>query len=199
MKLFGLTGGIGTGKSTAAIFLAKRGVAVVDTDVLARAAVEPGQPALARIVECFGNEVLDNRGVLKRSALAEVVFTQPERLKELEGILHPIIRERWTTQVEQWRQEGREVAAVVIPLLFETGAESQFDLILCTACSKRTQHERLAARGWSDEQIARRIASQWPLEKKIAASHRVIWTEGDLAIHERQIDTVLEHYLASRR
>lgn len=190
MKLIGLTGGIGTGKSTAADILAGAGWPVVDTDVLARELVEPGQPALARIISTFGSELLDEQGRLRRTALAELVFSAPEKLKALESILHPLIRQRWLALAGDWRREGRPAGVVVIPLLFETGAQSEFDAILCTACSAPTQHERLVARGWSAAQIQQRLAAQWPLEKKMAASRFVIWTEGMLAIHRLQLQRV---------
>ena len=91
--------------------------------------------------------------------------------KKLEAILHPRIRECWLAQIETWRRENCALALVVIPLLFETGAEPHFDKIICAACSPAAQHERLAARGWSAEQIRQRIAAQLPVEQKIARSH----------------------------
>lgn len=191
MKLFGLTGGIGTGKSTAAEFLARRGLPVVDTDTIARKLTEPNQPALAEIASAFGPGMLDSDGRLKRGALAEVVFSSPEKLKQLEGILHPRIRERWLALAEEWRRQGKEAGVVVIPLLFETNAQSHFEAVICTACSGATQFERLRKRGWSESQIHQRLSAQWPLEKKMAASNYVIWTEGDLLIHERQLDRLL--------
>lgn len=199
MKLFGLTGGIGMGKSTCARLLARNGVAVIDTDVVAREIVEPGTPALEEIARHFGPEAFDAQGRLDRAAMARIVFGSSEKRKELEAILHPRIRERWLDQVAQWRQEGRESAAVVIPLLFETGAQNCFDAIVCVACSAATQQERLRARGWSGEQIQQRLDAQWPLEKKMAGATHVIWTEGDPAIHEQQIDRILAHHLPSRR
>jgi dephospho-CoA kinase len=187
MKLFGLTGGIGTGKSTASGLLERRGIPVIDTDVLARDLVEPGQSTLAEVVLAFGRELLDDQGRLRRRALAEIVFSSPDKLKQLEAILHPRIRERWLAQAEQWRRDGRESAVVVIPLLFETNAQPHFDAVVCTACSAVTQHARLQGRGWSDSQIQQRLAAQWPLEKKMAASNYVIWTEGDVMVHEQQL------------
>jgi len=198
MKLIGLTGGIGTGKSTAAGFMAERGLPVIDTDELAHALVEPGQPALAEIVTAFGAELLDEQGRLRRAALADIVFSAPEKLRMLEAILHPRIRERWLAQAEVWRSEGRGAGVVVIPLLFETNAQRYFDAILCTACSVTTQRERLQRRGWNGTQIQQRLAAQWPLEKKMAAATHVIWTEGDLTVHRAQLDKILPAYFASR-
>lgn len=191
MKLIGLTGGIGTGKSTATRLLGELGVPAVDTDQIARDIVEPGQPALEEIARAFGPELLDAEGRLRRAALADIVFAAPEKRRQLEDILHPRIRECWTTQANHWRREGRAVGVVVIPLLFETGAQSEFDALLCTACSAPTQQERLLARGWSAAQIQQRLAAQWPLEKKMAASRFVIWTEGLLAIHHLQLQRVI--------
>ncbi len=196
MKLFGVTGGIGMGKSTSAEILSRRGVPVIDTDVIAREIVEPGQPALAEIKTSFGRGVLDEQGNLRRHALAEIVFASPEKRSLLESILHPRIRERWLAGAEAWRREGRAAGAVVIPLLFETGARSCFDTILCTACSAPTQLERLRARGWTENQMERRIGAQWPIEKKIAASHFIVWTEGDLSSHERQLELICGRYFS---
>ncbi len=187
MKLFGLTGGVGMGKSTAAGFLLQAGVRVVDTDDLAHALVQLGQPALAEIKKEFGEKILAADGSLNRAALAENVFADEAARKKLEAILHPRIRECWQTQVENWRKENCALAVVVIPLLFETTAENQFDKIICIACSPSSQMERLKARGWTPEQITQRIAAQMPVEQKIARAHFVIWTEGMPENSRRQI------------
>jgi dephospho-CoA kinase len=192
MNLLGLTGGIGTGKSTAAKYLSARGIHVIDTDHVAREVVAAGEPALAAVAKAFGASVIDGAGALNRKALAEIVFADPARRQQLEAILHPPIRARWTAQVEQWRKSAVEVAVVVIPLLFETGAQTNFDSVICTACTEATQQERLRPRGWSDLQIASRISAQWPMDKKIGASQYVIWTEGTLEIHHRQLARLLE-------
>ncbi len=191
MKLLGLTGGVGMGKSTAAGFLLQSGARVVDTDELARELVQPGQPALAEIKNEFGETVFLPDGSLNRGALAEKVFADQTSRRKLEAILHPRIRERWSAQIEAWRKENVPLAVVVIPLLFETQAEKQFDKIICAACSPSSQHERLQARGWTDDQIRRRIAAQLPVEQKLARSHFVIWTEGILAVHRRQIVEII--------
>ena len=184
------------GKSTSAAILARRGLPVIDTDVIAREVVEPGQPALKEIADAFGPELLDGRGRLRRPALAEIAFSSAEKLKQLETILHPRIREKWLAQTGAWRREGKPAAVVVIPLLFETGAQSHFDATVCTACSRASQSERLLARGWSETQSERRLAAQWPSEKKMGAANYVIWTEGDLALHERQLERIFAVYFA---
>jgi dephospho-CoA kinase len=191
MKTLGLTGGVGMGKSTCAQLLQARGALVVDTDDLARQIVEPGQAALAEVQSAFGPEIVDTGGHLRRDALAQRVFTDPDARKKLETILHPRIRELWQAQLAVWRTEGRSLAVVVIPLLFETQAETAFDRVLCVACSSATRRERLRARGWTDEQLQQRIAAQMPVEEKMLRSHYVIWTEGGLDIHARQLDRIL--------
>jgi dephospho-CoA kinase len=186
MILCGLTGGVGMGKSTAAGFFLQLGVRLVDTDELAHDLVQPGQPALGEIQQAFGANLLAPDGRLKRDELARLVFSDAAARKKLEAILHPRIRERWQAQVAAWRGESCPVAMVVIPLLFETGAEGGFDRIICVACSPAAQRERLAARGWAEAQIQGRIAAQMPVEQKIARAHFVLWTEGVLASHRRQ-------------
>lgn len=191
MKTLGLTGGVGMGKSTCMQLLQARGVPVVDTDELARQVVEPGQAALAEVQSVFGSNILDEGGRLKREALAQRVFADHDARKKLEAILHPRIRELWQAQLAAWRAEGRPLAVVVIPLLFETQAETAFDRVLCVACSTATQRERLRARGWTDEQLQQRIAAQMPVEEKMLRSHYVIWTEGGMDVHAQQVYRLL--------
>ena len=187
MKLCGLTGGVGMGKSTAAGFFLQLGVPVVDTDEIARQLVQPGQPALAEIRDRFGATVLAPDGRLRREVLAQIVFASVTARQRLEAILHPRIRAAWLAQVELWRKENRPLALVVIPLLFETAAEKHFEKIICVACSPAAQHQRLIARGWTPEQVRQRIAAQWPVEQKIARAHFVLWTEGSPAAHAGQV------------
>jgi len=191
MKVCGLTGGVGMGKSTAARFLRERGAQVLDTDEIARQIVQSGQPALDEIQAAFGKKVIGPTGELKRDDLAQIVFADAAARRKLETILHPLIRKKWLAQVETWRGENHPFAVVVIPLLFETRAESHFDKIICAACTPAAQRERLVARGWTPEQIKQRIAAQLPVGDKIARADFVIWTEGTLAIHSRQVDDIL--------
>ena len=192
MKVCGLTGGVGMGKSTAAEFLRARRVPVVDTDDFAHQLVQPGQPALAQIQSEFGKGIVSSDGRLRRDELARIVFADAAARKKLEAILHPRIRESWLAQIEAWRAESHPLAVVVIPLLFETRAESHFDKIICIACSAKAQHERLLVRGWTPEQIWQRQAAQWPVQQKIARADFVVWTDGALDIHTRQLEQILQ-------
>lgn len=191
MKLLGLTGGVGMGKSTAAEILAGRGIPLTDSDVLARQIVEPGEPALEDIRSAFGDAVIAPDGRLRRDVLAGIVFGDPGAREKLEAITHPRISALWKKQTESWRARETPVACVVIPLLFETGAEKEFDATICVACSAATQQKRLRERGWADDQIRQRIAAQLPVEKKIAQATYVIWSEGDLEILRLQLERVL--------
>jgi dephospho-CoA kinase len=192
MKTFGLTGGIGMGKSTAATILRERGVPVVDTDDLAREAVTPGQPALVEVEAAFGAGILDSDGSLRREELARIVFSDPVAREKLEAILHPRIQRLWEAQLNAWRESGDSVAAVVIPLLFETQVESRFDTVVCVACTVSGQGERLRARGWTPEQINQRNAAQMPVAEKMLRAHHVVWTEGSLDVHVRQWERLLK-------
>jgi len=191
MKVLGLTGGIGMGKSTSGQLFRARGVPVVDTDDLARQVVEPGQPALAEVLAAFGLEFAGPDGQLRRDELAQRVFADPAARRRLEEILHPRIRALWRAQTETWRAEGLPVSVVVIPLLFETKAEAELDATICVACSAATQQERLRTRGWSIEQIQQRLQAQWPAETKIQRADYLVWTEAGLDVHAVQIDRIL--------
>lgn len=191
MKLFGLTGGIGMGKSTAANYLRSRTIAVIDTDDLAREIVQPGQPALAEIREAFGAQLIDATGQLRREALAEIVFNDPAARLQLEAITHPRITAQWRQQCQLWRGQDVALAVVVIPLLFETKVESEFDAIICLACSASTQRQRLAARGWSEAAMEARCSAQMSVGEKMARANFVVWTEGAPAVLARQLDQIV--------
>ena len=191
MKVLGLTGGIGMGKSTSAQLLRARGVPVVDTDELARQVVQPGQSALAQVLAAFGPQIAGPDGQLRRDELARRVFSDPAARQRLEAILHPPVRALWRAQIEAWRAEGRPLAVVVIPLLFETKAEAELDVTVCVACSAATQQQRLRARGWTPEQIEQRLDAQWPVETKTARADYLVWTEADLDVHAAQLERIL--------
>lgn len=192
MKVIGITGGIGMGKSTVAGLVEKLGIEVVDTDHLARVVVQPGQSALNEIQTLFGPGVIGPDGALRREELARRVFASEVSRKQLEAILHPKIRAIWRGKVTEWRDSGDKSGAVVIPLLFETRSEKQFDFVICVACTKETQQQRLLSRRMTPEQIAQRIKAQWPIEKKMEAADYVIWDEGDLSVVEEQLEKILK-------
>jgi dephospho-CoA kinase len=191
MKVIGLTGGVGMGKTTVAAQALRLGVAVSDTDDLARQVVAPGSAALQEIAHVFGDGLIDSAGGLKRSELAHLVFSDTAARQKLEAIVHPRIRNLWRVQLAEWRGQGFALAMVVIPLLFETSAESEMDATICVACSAATQLSRLRPRGWDEEHIRARLAAQWPIEMKMAKATHVIWTEGSLEVAAAQLDRIV--------
>jgi dephospho-CoA kinase len=187
MKLYGLTGGIGMGKSAAAEFLRQEGVAVSDTDDIAREVVAPGQEALAAITKRFGAKALDAAGRLDRKFLAEQVFSDATARQWLEALLHPLIRERWQAEAARWKEESWAAGVVVIPLLFETEAEKNFDKVICVACGVGAQSARLHERGWTAQQMRGRLSAQWPIERKMERSDYVVWNESSLTVLQEQL------------
>ncbi len=191
MKLIGITGGIGMGKSACSDWLLGDGHRLVDTDVISRELTASDAGVNAEIRAAFGGDVFDGAGVLDRSALADRVFPDQSSRRVLEGILHPRIRKAWTAEVQNWRHQGVGCGFVVIPLLFETGAEEHFDSIICITCTSTTQICRLRSRNWDDDQVNARISAQMAVKEKMARSHHVIWTEGTMASTTEQLKMVL--------
>ena len=177
-RVLGLTGGVGMGKSTAARLLKKAGLPVVDSDDLAREAVQPGTEGLAEIAGGVGEGFLKADGSLDRDKMASTVFQDEAARKRLETIIHPRVRAAWENRIEKWREQKRPVGVVVIPLLFEVGLQDSFDAVLCVASTASTQRSRLRGRNWSDAQIAARIAAQMDIAQKMDLADHVLWNEG---------------------
>jgi len=191
-RIYGLTGGVGMGKSTAGRLLNKLGVQCVDTDDLARQTVEPGQPALDEIKNQFGAEVLDHRDHLDRSKMASIIFSDSLQRKRLEGIIHPKVKELWLEQVAEWRAGNVGLGIVIIPLLYEVKAEIEFDKIICIACTPNTQLKRLRDRGWSDDQIKARLSAQMNITEKMDRSDHLVWNEGEKSVVGEQLKRIIE-------
>jgi dephospho-CoA kinase len=176
-----LTGGIATGKSYCLSRFAVLGAAVIDADLLARDAVSAGSPGLARVVERFGPGVLRGDGDLDRSALARIVFADRVARADLEAIVHPEVYRR----VSEWFADlpARTALAIAdIPLLFETGHQHDYDVVIVCGCRPAEQLRRAIQRDALSEADARaRIASQWPIEEKVKRAHHVIRTDGSFA------------------
>ena len=177
-RVLGLTGGVGMGKSTAARLLKKVGLPVVDSDDLAREAVQHGTEGLAEIADEFGEGFLKADGSLNRDKMASKVFQDEAARKRLEAIIHPRVRTVWEKQIDQWREQKRPVGVVVIPLLFEVDLQDSFDAVLCVACTANTQRARLRERNWDDAQITARIAAQMDIAQKMDLADHVLWNEG---------------------
>jgi dephospho-CoA kinase len=182
----GLTGGIASGKSTVANELARRGAVIIDADELAREVVEPGTPGLAAVVRRFGEGVLRD-GRLDRAALAKIVFADPQARRDLEEIIHPEVRRRAAE-----REQAHPHTAVivhVIPLLVETGKESDFDLCVVVDVDRQTQLARLMARGpMTREEAESRMAAQATREQRLAAADIVVHNVGTITALTKQVD-----------
>ena len=190
MLLVGLTGGIGSGKSTAARMLRERGAVVFDADVLAREAVAPGTEGHRAVVERFGADVLAPGGELDREALASVVFADPAARRDLEAIVHPEVRRLFAEGSEEYRDTDR-VVVLSAPLLVETGMHSAFNVLVVVAVPVPVQVERLMRdRGMSEDAIRARIDAQATLEDKAAVADILLDNEGSLEELERQVDRI---------
>lgn len=188
MLLVGLTGGIGSGKSTVARLLEKLGAVVFDADLLAREAVEPGTPGHAAVIERFGADVLAPGGELDREALASIVFADPSARRDLEQIVHPEVRRLFAEGSEAYRDTDR-VVVFSAPLLVETGMHTAFEILVVVSATVATQIERLMRqRGMSESSIRARIVAQAPLEDKAAVADFLVDNEGTLDELESQVD-----------
>jgi len=192
--LIGLTGGIGSGKSTVASLFAGLGAGIVDTDLLARELTEPGTPTLARIAAEFGPEVLNPDGSLDRARLRERVFSDPAARARLEALLHPPIRD---LMLERAARLQAPYVILVIPLLLETGQQSLVHRVLVVDCPEATQVERVRRRsGLPEAEIARIMASQIPRAERLAWADDVIENQGDAGDLPPQVGRLHQRYLA---
>jgi dephospho-CoA kinase len=182
----GLTGGIGSGKSTVSRLLVERGAVLVDADVLAREVVAPGTPGLAAVVEAFGPQVLAPDGSLDRPALAAVVFADPEARARLDGIVHPLVRRRAAELVAAAPADS--VVVQDVPLLVETGQAAAFDLVLVVEADPQTRVARLVQRGLSEDDARARIAAQASDEQRRAVADVVLDNSGTVAELAAQVD-----------
>ena len=186
MLSIGLTGGIGSGKSTVSALLAARGAVVVDADRIAREVVEPGTPGLAAIVEAFGDGVLRPDGGLDRPALAAVVFADPGARARLDGIVHPLVRAR-AAELAAAAPPGAVVVHDV-PLLVESGRREPYDLVLVVETDLATRVARLVGRGLSEEDARARIAVQATDEQRRAVADVVLENDGTPEDLAEQVD-----------
>ncbi len=195
MQVIGLTGGVGSGTTTVSNRFAQRyGVPVVDTDVLARELVEPGQPALTEIAAYFGLDCLDEGGRLHRARLRERVFADTDGRRRLEAILHPRIR---CLVRERVAALSAPYCLVVIPLLAETGMTDMVNRVLVVDVPESEQIRRVMARDHVDETQARRIlAAQADRAERLALADDVLENAGDLEALDRRIAALHRHYLA---
>ncbi|MFI5807027.1 dephospho-CoA kinase [Streptomyces sp. NPDC051561] len=189
MLKVGLTGGIGAGKSEVSRLLASYGAVVVDADRIAREVVEPGTPGLDAVVAAFGEDILAPDGALDRPALGAIVFADPQKLKILNGIVHPLVGAR-SAELERAADDDAVVIHDV-PLLTENALAPLYDLVVVVDASPATQLDRLVRlRGTSEEDARGRMAAQATREQRLAVADRVIDNDGPLEALEPQVRKV---------
>jgi dephospho-CoA kinase len=175
MKWIGLTGGIATGKSTVSRALSLRGIPVVDADVLAREAVRAGSAGFQQVVQAFGPNAVGLNGELDRQFLGAAVFSDPDKRRLLESIIHPRVRALMLTRKAELERQGAPLAFYDVPLLFEKNLAAEFDATVVVACDRPTQLARAMSRdNLSREEAERRLAAQMPIEEKVARADFVI-------------------------
>lgn len=191
MIIVGLTGGVGTGKSTVAGLFRDLGAHVIDWDELAREVVRPHSKTWTEIVDCFGQDILDSDSTINRRRLAEIVFSDPEKLGRLNRIVHPEVfneDQRITAQIGSLDRDA--VVIKDIPLLHEAARHIAFHKVIVVSATEETRLERLEGRGMSRDDARRRIKSQLPLEEKARSADFVIDNDGLLDDTRRQVEAI---------
>ena len=187
----GLTGGIATGKSTVARrWQDTAGIAVVDSDLLAHQTLTPDTPTWAAVVRVFGNEILNPDRTINRRELGTIVFHDEAKRTQLNHIIHPAVRAMWAAALTELARAGQSIAVVDIPLLYEVGAEKEFDCVVAVGASEATQIARLTAKDFDETAARARIRAQWPLQRKLDRADYVIWNDGSLPSLYQQADRV---------
>lgn len=188
-EVWGLTGGIATGKSTVSTWLRQAGLPIIDADVIARQVVAPGTPGLAQIQATFGADFLRDDGSLNRQRLGQLVFHDPAQLQRLDAITTPLIQAELTRQLADYRQRGVPVVLIDAPTLFEVGyLQRLVDYVMVVTTSVATQKARLMARNkLSAADAQARMDRQWPLAKKVALADVVIDNDGDITQTRQQV------------
>ena len=187
MRVIGLTGGIGSGKSLAAEYFADLGAIVIDADQLARAAIERGSAGFDEVVMIFGDSILKN-GDIDRRALGELVFKDPSLKAKLEGVIHPWIRNEFEEAVASLKEN--ETLVYEIPLLFETKAQDRFDLVITVEASIENRIARLRAKGLHISEIEARIAAQASREQRESIADFLIENDGDQDELLRKVENI---------
>lgn len=194
MKRIGLTGGIGSGKSTVAAILAEHGFPIIDADKIAREVVSPGQPALAELALTFGNDILNEDGSLNRQALANVAFLNEENRQALNNITHPRINARTEELFAEAEAAGKEAAVWDMPLLVDQGYQDRVDIVIVVDVDAETRLKRLVgSRGLDEADARRRSASQIDDETRRKAADFIVDNNGERAALEPQVKEIIKN------
>jgi len=199
MHWLGLTGGIASGKSSVSRIFRELGITVIDADVLARKAVEPGQPAWTQVVSEFGRDIQLPSGELDRKKLGALVFSDEKRRRRLEEIIHPRVREMMLAERERLRSAGAEIAVYDVPLLYEKNLASQFDAVIVVDCLEELQLARLMARdALSEDQARARLSAQMPLAEKRRLADYVIENNAGFDELRENVRRVLKKIISTK-
>jgi len=190
--ILGVTGGIASGKSTVVNMLRELGVPAIDFDLLARQAVEPGKPALRKIVDYFGEQVLQKNGSLDRKKLSKIVFQNPEKRKNLESFTHPVIYEEYFRQVSKIAEKNPgAIIQAEIPLLFELNLQSMVDKTLLVHIPREKQIKRLTRRNnISEAEAATILNAQMPIDEKLEHADFVVRNENSSDETRKQLESI---------
>ncbi|KZM56511.1 dephospho-CoA kinase [Aeribacillus pallidus] len=193
--IIGLTGGIASGKSTVSEMLKKRGIPVIDADLIAREVVEVGKKAYTEIVNAFGKEILNEDLTINRARLGSIVFQNEDKREKLNSIVHPEVRLEMKRRQEQLISEGAKAVVLDIPLLFESNLKHLVDKVIVVYTGEKNQLERLMKRNnFSKEEALSRINAQMPLKEKVKFADAVINNDGTLEETEQQLENILMNW-----
>ena len=196
MKVYGLTGGIGSGKSTAARLLRSLGAEVIDADEIARDVVRPGTEGLAQLLAAFGAEILSPDGALDRKRLGSTVFADATARARLNAITHPLIAAETARRLQELGERGAPFAFYEAALLVDNGAHQALDGLVVVECEPATQRERIMARdGISAVEADRRLAAQVSNSARRAVADLVLWNDGPPALLETAVRALYERVL----
>lgn len=194
MRVYGLTGGIASGKSTVSAMFVAQGIPVLDADQVARSLVEPGQPALEEVVKAFGSAILHPDGSLNRDHLGTLIFRDATARATLNAIIHPRVRSTMAEEIGRLATQGTPLAMMDIPLLYEARDPADFAGVVVVWVSPATQLSRLMARNsLSDDDARARISSQMSLDEKAKRATYIIDNEGNLDETRTQVELLVAH------
>ncbi|MBK9041407.1 MAG: dephospho-CoA kinase [Bdellovibrionales bacterium] len=192
MKWIGLTGGIASGKSTAARILREMGHSVVDADALARLVVAKNGPAYREVLSVFGPDFVDGNGDLDRKKLGQIVFADKKKRVQLEQIVHPKVKSLALLEKSRLETEGKNIAFYDVPLLYEKNLEAEFDAVLLIYAPESIQIERMMIRnGYSESEARERMQAQIPIEQKLLRSPHVVMNTGKIEDLKMEIKKIL--------
>ena len=193
MLRYGLTGGIASGKSTVAAILRGHGFRVLEADKISHALIEPGGAAYEEVIARFGRDILDADGRINRGRLGAMVFRDPEKLKQLNGMLHPRVEVELLRRLGELEESGTvAVAFVEAALIFEAGLDNRLDGVVLAWCLPEQQVARLMERGMSEVEARQRIGTQMPVQEKLALAAEKIDCSGSIEETRSQVDALAD-------